>query len=64
LVTGNVHKRGKDCPDTSNVHQIAEQAVLMKYALGSAEQAWNNSGSSNSVEVGYEIRGAEVLEVS
>jgi hypothetical protein len=64
LVTGNVHKRGKDCPDTSNVHQIAEQAVLMKYALGSAEQAWNYSGSSNGVDVGYNVCGAEVLEAS
>ena len=64
MMMGDVHKRGKDCTNTSNVNQIAEQAVLMKYALGSAEQAWNNSCSSDGVKIWHDISSVEVLNTS
>jgi len=58
----DIHKGGEDSSDSSNVHQVAEQAVLAKNALGLAENAGNNSSSSNGVEIRHNIRSAEVLE--
>ena len=60
----DIHKRREDSSDSSNVHQVAEQAVLAKDALTSAEYAGNNSSSSNGVEIWYKLHSAEVLEES
>ena len=60
----DVHKGGEDSSDSSNVHQVAEQAVLAKHALSLAENAGNNSSSSDGVEIRHNIRSAEVLEES
>ena len=58
----DIHKRREDSSDSSNVDQVAEQAILAKNALGSAEHAGDYSGSSYRVEIWYNIRGAEGLE--
>jgi hypothetical protein len=61
LMMADVHKGCEDCGHGSNVNQIAEQAVLAKNALGSAEHAGNNCSSSDGVEVRDNIRSAKVL---
>ena len=60
----DIHKGGEDSSDSSNVHQVAEQAVLAKHALSPAQHARDDSSSSNGVEVRHDIRSAEVLEES
>ena len=57
----NVHKDCEDYCDSSDVHQVAEQAVLAKNALGLAEYAGNNCSSSNGVEVWHDVSSAEIL---
>lgn len=58
----NVHKGCEDYCDSSDVNQVAEQAVLAKNALSLADYAGNNCSSSNGVEVWHDVSSAEILE--
>jgi len=60
----DIHKRREDSSDSSNMNQVAEQAVLAKHALSPAQHTGDDSSSSNGVEVRHDIRSAEVLEES
>jgi hypothetical protein len=64
LTIVDIHKGGEDSSDSSNMYQVAEQAVPAKDTLSSAKYAGNNSSSSNGVEIWHNIRSVDVLEES